>query len=550
MRRVAGASIAVLAVLAWVAPASAAPQQRAAVSESSPQVSFGTDGNALVSWTRVQVRQSTVLEDSGAPGEIHDVDVSGQFVEGPAGHRAYVGHSNGVIGITRLNDDGLVESTATINAPGSSDAKAVFDVAGRMTVTWEVAPGAGDSAVYAVRTNAQGDPGPVSEVFPDRTTLDWSIATDSQGRTVVARLATGRMDVVTLDANGVPGPMTQLANNQAGFPSVAIDSQDRPTIAWEEGPSWDPQAIRMRRVESDGSLGPVHTLGEGDNIDLLGVGFDAAGGGTALLRLPSPNTNGGSIALARIGADGSPGPVRAVAPPTNLMRWGLDDLGRTRIAWEKEGRVETLLVEPDGTPGGVRTITEMQGSTGLWNDYLDMDTDAQGRAVIAWTKLASYPTGVLGPIEAVRVAADGSFGQIHQISRGDQSPPELSLMAMRKQKFDGAVRFTASCDEFCRFLAGGSVLVMRRSKGKWKPKARIPLRGFDDEDNLCRPYGNQCAKDLRLVLGPTELKRAQRALKRGRWLVATINVEAVDRAGLTDTVTQEIRLKRRAPKAR
>jgi hypothetical protein len=504
----------------------------------------------MVTWERYSAGQdtlqSTVLDDAGAPGPIVETgDLSGRFVQGVSGHRALVANSDTEIVIARLDDAGAIESVERVTHSTVNDVRAAFGDDGRMTVTWETEPVWGESIVNAFRTDAQGEAGPIREVFPDRQTLGWDIAVDSQGRTAVARLATGRMELVTLDPSGVPGPVTQVADYQGGFPTVAVDAQDRPTIVWPElrlHEDNDPDFVRMRRVEIDGTIGPIHTLVESadrfEDVHLVGVDFDATGGGTVLVELET-----GSIAATRIAPDGTPGPLRPVAPPANAFSFGVDDLGRTRLTWEREGRIETVLLDPDGNPGAVRTITELGASPNQWSrgGHVDMVVDSLGRATVAWTESpADGPNGNSGPIRAIRIAADGSFGQIHTISPGDQSPPRLGLDGPPKQKLRRSVSVSTTCDEFCRYSATGHVEVLKRRDGKWTPKAKIPLRSVE----------NTAFEPLNLLFENGDFARAKRALKRGRWLVATVEVQAEDRAGLTDSATQEIRLKRRAPKAR
>jgi hypothetical protein len=191
---------------------------------------------------------------------------------------------------------------------------------------------------------------------------------------------------------------------------------------------------------------------------------------------------------------------------------------------------------------------------------MDMAVDPQGRATIAWGR---WPAGLgagWGPIEAVRVAADGTIGQVHQVSPGgqtvpdppDRTRPELTLEGST-QRIRPAVAVTASCDEVCRLSGYGDAAILRKRNGEWMGVGRsIPLGTTTIADNLCRRTSDRgqalCSQDVRLKLTAPGRHRAKRALERGRRVVAHVTVEAEDQARNWTAEREKVRLTRREPK--
>src|SRR4029450_3384780 len=169
----------------------------------------------------------------------------------------------------------------------------------------------------------------------------------------------------------------------ASDPSVAVDPEDRATVAWRR---FDGALTRIEsaRVDADGVPGEVSTL--------LPVAED---------RLLDPQV--------------------AVGPD-----------GRATVVWESDTEVfkksdcsaggfstcvQAVSIDPEGTPGPVMTVArfdppERDPDLGGPGKGPQVAVDSQGRATVAWRR-TDYEAGTV--VQSVRLEADGSPGAVQTL---------------------------------------------------------------------------------------------------------------------------------------
>jgi hypothetical protein len=193
-----------------------------------------------------------------------------------------------------------------------------------------------------------------------------------------------------------PPPQTlSPVGESASDPSVAVDPQDRATVAWlrfDGGRS----RIESVRVDADGVPGEVSTL----------------------------------LAVAE---DRLLGPQVAVGPD-----------GRAIVVWERDTEafkesdcsagdfstcVQAVSIAPDGTPSPVMTLArfdtpERDPDLGGPGKGPQVAVDSQGRATVAWRR-TDYAAGTV--VQSMRLAADGSPGTVQTLSAEGAGDPSLAV---------------------------------------------------------------------------------------------------------------------------
>jgi hypothetical protein len=225
-----------------------------AVRTLSPGAAFESDvvvdsqGRATVAWWDSDL-QAVRLAADGAPGPVYSVS-GGQ----PAGDASLaVGPDDRVIAVWQALDGAhsTIRSTClgtygpgevrTLSDSGSDAARpeVAVDGHGRATAAWVRSDGTNWRA-QGVRLAGDGRPRTVRTLSePGGDAWDPQVAIDSRGRSVVAwsrnkSYEESLGEVVSLGANGVPGPVQVLSEGeQYAFPTqVGIDSLDRPAVVW------------------------------------------------------------------------------------------------------------------------------------------------------------------------------------------------------------------------------------------------------------------------------------------------------------------------------
>jgi hypothetical protein len=237
-------------------------------------------------------------------------------------------------------------------------------------------------------------PQTISEV--GESASDPAVAVDPQDRATMAWLRFGgghtRVESVRVGADGVPGAVSNLlsvAQDRLLGPQVAVGPDRRATVVWERDTELFkqsdcsagafPTCVQAVSIAPDGTPGPVMTLGRFDTPE----------------RDPD------------LGGPGK-GPQVAV-----------DSQGRATVAWRRTDYeagdvVQAMRLEADGSPGSVQTLS----APGAGDPSLAVDPE--DRVTIVW------PRG--GTIEAVRLGADGDPGSVETLfKRGTNDDPRVTV---------------------------------------------------------------------------------------------------------------------------
>ncbi len=325
-------------------------------------------------------------------------------------------------------------SPQTLSAAGQDAFRpqVAIDGSEQATITWYRSDGTNDR-IESVRLAADGTPETVKTLsdpgqnasFPqvaidgsERATITWERSDGSKVRIQSVRLA----------ADGTPETVKTLSDSgeNASVPQIAIDGSEQATITWYrfDGSNFRVQSVRLA---ADGSPGPVQTLSAaGQNAFDPQVAIDGSGRATITwYRSDGTNTR---IQSVRLGADGSPGPIRTLsAAGQNALRpqVAIDGSERATITWYRSDgtndRIESVRLAADGSPGPVQTLSAAgQDAFGP-----QVAIDGSERATLTWRR----SDGTNDRIESVRLAADGSPGPVQTLSAAGQSAfdPQVAI---------------------------------------------------------------------------------------------------------------------------
>ena len=241
-------------------------------------------------------------------------------------------------------------------------------------------------------------------------------------------------------------PQTLSPTGQsASDPTLAIDSQDRATVAWLRFDGAN-ERIESVRVGADGIPGEVSTLLATASDSLLGpqVAVDPQARTTVVWERDtlavnasdcSPTTNTTCVQGVRFDVSGNPGTLQTLARfdtperdpdlggPGDGPQAAVDAQGRVTVVWRRleytaagaDSTVQSVRLGADGAPGTVQTLSE----NGAGEPKVAVDS--QGRATVVWPRDRR--------IESVRLGADGTPEAVKTLSKRGQNAdsPEVAV---------------------------------------------------------------------------------------------------------------------------
>lgn len=299
----------------------------------------------------------------------------------------------------------------------------VVDSQDRATAAWQATSPDGESLlIQAVRLSADGAPGPVQTLIEmpngpkNQLWSKWcpcpQVAVDSQGQVTVAWQSFGgtdlRVQVVRLDASGIPGPVRTLseADEDAYAHRLAVDSAGRVTVAWSLDWGSPENKLQSVRLGSDGEPESVQTLSP---LDVNAGAPDLAVDREDRVTIAWHSEDG--IQAVRLGSNGLPEPLQTISPAgedAGLPKVVVDSQGRATVAWWRgEGayEVKAIRLGADGSPGLVRTLSP-EGQDTL-NPQISIDP--YDRVTTTWEDFGQR-------VLAVRLGADGTPGPVYPLS--------------------------------------------------------------------------------------------------------------------------------------
>jgi hypothetical protein len=293
-------------------------------------------------------------------------------------------------------------------------------------------------------------------VFPPPQTLspagtDPTVAVDSQDRATVAWSRSDGIQSMRLGADGIPGDVNTLARAPQNVflgPQLALDPGDAATVVWERDAPSIQTCLQGVHVDAGGGPGEVHTLlcfptpdrtlppAEGGLLgDVPDVAVDSHGRATVV-----PSAGPLSVRLA---PDGTPGVAQTVGEGLQAQV-AVDARDRVTVVWRTGGgdlgrRVQAVRLGADGIPGRVRTLSK--------HAAIDpqVAVDPQGRATVVWRRFADRKPNQR--VEAVRLGRDGKPGKVKTLSGGAFDPRvavdrrgRATIVWVRSKRKQGTVR--------------------------------------------------------------------------------------------------------------
>ncbi len=133
-----------------------------------------------------------------------------------------------------------------------------------------------------------------------------------------------------------------------------------------------------------------------------------------------------TVELARIGPDGTAGPVQVLANPGDSPALAVDQAGNATVVWRwydgNVGRIYTRRVEADGSVGSVQQLSE----PGVGGGAPRVAVDPSGRATVVWNAYA-YDDPLPQQVDLARISAAGVAGPAETISRNGGFEPQLAV---------------------------------------------------------------------------------------------------------------------------
>jgi hypothetical protein len=388
-----------------------------------PQVGVDPQGRATVVWQRIGAAdgriESVRVAADGTPGQVQALSEAGEN---------FLGNEN-------------------------YGPQVAVDPQGRATVVWSRdEPGFPlSSRVESVRVGANGVAAPVQTLSEGFSILDPigdefpdpQVAVDSLGRATVVWDGVG-VQSVRIGADGTLGPVRTLSPGGVE-PRVGVDSRDRVTVAWLL------RGVQAVRLGADGVPGAVQTLGglkHAAGARDFGFAVGPKGAATAVWWHRAGQQGGGEHGLvesARLGADGTPGGVRAVSPGKD-PQVAVDRRGRATVVWYRTGiqkrksgwlnfrtRVQSASLRPDGSRGAVKTLSKAENprARGAQLCCPEVALDQRRRAIVVWARTAGRGGQRRERIQARRLPRHGTPEAVQTLSslRGLLSsyPPKVAV---------------------------------------------------------------------------------------------------------------------------
>ena len=454
-RRVGSRSVPLLLVAvllgALAGPATVSAQfdpvaDLSAVGAMASGVEVAIDGNGVstVVWnlptlggTIVQARR---LSATGLPGPVLDLSLGAAGLPNPkvvadaSGVTTVVWtqetFSDSVVQARRIAADGTAGPVLDLSPGGPRPAAhtATVDPSGNVMVAWLISglPGA---RVGLRQISAAGVVGPLVEAELD--TVGFLLGVDADGNATVAwfdagsccsGLNTFEVRARRVDADGTVHPPRDIVTIVdsglfgGGFSIGMTVDPSGPATVMARTPSGPPQgsnALFMRRLAPDGTLGTLHfdpCLRVGDFAAVSGAGVT-----TIVMQCDgfAPFT---STAALQIDAADQLGPLLELSTGFGQSRrLALDETGRVTAVWlafDASGmRVQARQIFPGGQLGNLVEVAFLAGAALDAVSDAHVATDATGLATVAW--LHALPDGVSRIVQA----AHGSLTVFADVTR-------------------------------------------------------------------------------------------------------------------------------------
>jgi hypothetical protein len=413
---------------------------------------------------------------------------AGPAIAGSTRHGAAVGWVGAkpiVMRVRRLGPTGRLGRVRSISDVLDDSPTPRIGVAssGAAVMVWVVRREADSAyALLARRISARGKIGRLLTLAHDRNIsgegLDEQLVVDAAGNATVVwhrelgdpvepkgfHVTESTLHMRRLNADGSLGPVADIAPEGGfdHFPRLAAEPSGRVALVWVRRAS-DLYSVRARLIRRDGRLGPLrevsapspHWPGASANVAL-----DAKGRATITWATSSPST-----VVARQLSDQGLGPTHILAPPGSYYgpHVTVDKRGTATVAWRElepgpafGSSAKARQIRRDGSAGLTRTLSTTSGQI----SEPQLVADGLGRTTVVWVQSAS-PFGQAEFVRSRAFAPDGRLGAAHTVGGGSA----FSLIGGQQVVADARGRVTAAWYE-----NNGTLPSIRAAR--WVPRRR------------------------------------------------------------------------------
>lgn len=206
---------------------------------------------------------------------------------------------------------------------------------------------------------------------------------------------------------------------------MVIDGTDRATFVWSLYSGADP-TLQIAQRPADESIGsalgisshtvePQIAVAPNGSVTIVAVRYPSPPNGSSQVLAIHIDPNGGTISSHTVFSQAG-----SYAEEPQVV---VDAQGRATVVWSSHGlgmsRVESVRLEPDGTPETVQTLSDTAHSA----HEARVAVDQAGRATVAWTG----NDGSNARVQALRIAADGIPGAAQMLSPAGAEAFDLDL---------------------------------------------------------------------------------------------------------------------------
>lgn len=265
-----------------------------------------------------------------------------------------------------------------------------------------------------------GDP-PSAAVEPDGSILTAWV------QSLPGPKSDANIDARTVAPNGNLGPVLTLTKTHGDVrnPRIAIAPDGGATVIWNRNVAPQQIALEARRINSDGTLGPVITVSE-PNERALGTSLTTDSAGNTTVAWVHQINDSSVLRVRRIAANGDLGPERTLTKTGEGRVVGVATAvgpdGRPLVVYDQFGQIKAVRLSASGDPlPGIAQLSD-PGDTASGPSA---KADAAGVVHVSWGRTAPDPLQVF----ARTVAPDGTLGAMQTVAPNRSAGAELAVNA-------------------------------------------------------------------------------------------------------------------------
>jgi RTX calcium-binding nonapeptide repeat (4 copies) len=235
------------------------------------------------------------------------------------------------------------------------------------------------------------------------------------------------IDARTVDANGNLGPVLTLTTTHGDVrnPRIAITPGGGATVLWNRNVAPQQISLEARRINPNGSLGPVITVSE-PNERALGTSLTTDSAGKTTVAWVHQINDSSVLRVRQISANGALGPEQTLTKTGEgrvvgvAVAVGPD--GRPLVVYDQFGQIKAVRLSASGIPlPGIAQLSSPDDTS----SSPSAKADAAGVVHVSWGRTAPDPLQVF----ARTVAPDGTLGAMQTVASNRSAGSELAVNA-------------------------------------------------------------------------------------------------------------------------